>query len=110
MPIDIKTPPTPLRVDSDGVVRVGGTRVTLDSVVSAFSDGASAEQIVERYPTLALADVYAVIACYLSSPEGVESYLEKRHREANTTRATNERRFDRVGVRDRLVARRKKGT
>ncbi len=31
----------PLEVDADGVVRVGGTRVTLDAVVAAFDEGAT---------------------------------------------------------------------
>ena len=106
--IEIKVPPTPLRVDSDGVVRVGETRVTLDSIVGAFSDGATAEQIVQQFPTLALADVYAAIAYYLRSPDDVESYLESRSRDASEIRTANERRFDPSGVRDRLLARRKK--
>ena len=42
----------PLQADEDGVVRVGKTRVTLDTVVAAFSDGATAEEIVQQYPIL----------------------------------------------------------
>lgn len=49
------TPP-PLRTDADGVVRIGGTRVPLETVVSAFDRGA-AEEIVLRFPTLQLSDV-----------------------------------------------------
>ena len=45
--IEIGTQAPPLQLDTDGVVRVGGTRVTLDSVVNAFSNGAS-----RRTPTL----------------------------------------------------------
>ena len=108
MSIEIKTQPAPLQVDADGVVRVGGTRVTLDSVVAAFSSGATAEQIVQQFPTLELADVYAAIAYYLRSPEEVERYLETQHERAAETRAANEAKFDPQGVRDRLMARRKK--
>jgi uncharacterized protein (DUF433 family) len=57
--------PVPLKTDVDGVVRVGNTRVTLDTVVDAFREGATAEEIVSRYPSLLLADVYAVIGYYL---------------------------------------------
>jgi hypothetical protein len=35
----------PLHTDADGVVRVAGTRVTLDTVVGAFEAGATAEEI-----------------------------------------------------------------
>ena len=108
MSIEIKTQPAPLQVDADGVVRVGGTRVTLDSVIIAFSSGATAEQIVQQFPTLDLADVYAAIAYYLRSPEEVERYLEMQHERAAETRAANEAKFDPQGVRDRLMARRKK--
>lgn len=44
--------PIPLRSDADGVIRVAGTRVTLDTVAYAFKHGATAEEIVQQYPTL----------------------------------------------------------
>jgi len=55
----------PSRVDRDGVICVANTRVTLDTVVAAFNSGATAEQIVQDYSILQLADLYAVIAYYL---------------------------------------------
>ena len=42
----------PLTVDAHGVLRVGNTRVTLDTVLAAFADGATAEEIVQQYPSL----------------------------------------------------------
>jgi uncharacterized protein (DUF433 family) len=96
----------PLRADEDGVVRVGKTRVTLDTVVAAFSDGATAEEIVQQYPSLNLADVYQVIGYYLRRPEEVDQYLQKRKSKSKAVRKKNELRFDPRGVRDRLVARR----
>jgi uncharacterized protein (DUF433 family) len=96
----------PLRADEDGVVRVGKTRVTLDTVVAAFSDGATAEEIVQQYPSLNLADVYQVIGHYLRPPAHVGQYLQKRKAKAAAVKKKNESRFDPQGVRDRLVARR----
>jgi len=96
----------PLAVDAEGVVRITGTRVTLDSVVLAFQEGASAEEIAQQYPSLSLADAYAVIAYYLTHREDVEGYLERREQQAEQVRRRNERRFDPVGVRARLLARR----
>ena len=55
MSLAILSDPPPLLVDADGVVRVGQTRVTLDTVVTAFLEGATAEEIVEQYPSLQLA-------------------------------------------------------
>jgi len=37
-------------MDSHGVLRVGGTRVTLDTVIAVFKEGATPEEIVYRYP------------------------------------------------------------
>jgi uncharacterized protein (DUF433 family) len=96
----------PLAEDADGVMRVGGTRVTLDTVVRAFNDGASAEDIVSMYPSLDLADVYAVIAYYLRRRRDVDAYVRRREQEAAAVRADNEARFDPYGIRERLLARR----
>lgn len=98
--------PPPLTVDDDGVVRVGHTRVTLDTVIATFHDGATAEEIVQQYPSLALADVYAVLGYYLQRQSEVEDYLKQRQQRAADVRRRNESRFDPSGVRDRLLARR----
>ena len=96
----------PLAEDADGVIRVGGTRVTLDTVVGAFNDGGSAEDIVSMYPSLDLADVYAVIGYYLRRRADVDAYLLRREEEAGAVRVENEARFDPHGIRERLLARR----
>jgi uncharacterized protein (DUF433 family) len=70
----------PLREDSAGALRVGDSRVLLELVVRAFQDGATPETIVQRYATLALADVYAVIAYYLRHRTEIEEYLAPRER------------------------------
>ena len=67
----------PLAMDEDGNIRVSGTRVTLDSVWASFQGGATAEEIVQHYPTLNLADVYSVIGYCLRHPIEVEDYLRK---------------------------------
>ena len=108
MSLVIVDEPIPLEADTDGVVRVGGTRVTLDTVVAAFNEGATAEEIVSQYPTLHLADVYAVISYYLRRRPEVEAYLRQRQQLVNEVRKQNEARFDLQGVRDRLLARRAK--
>ena len=96
----------PLEVDSRGVVRVGKTRVTLDTVIAAFTEGATAEEIVQQYPSLHLPDVYHLIGYYLRHPSEVQSYLDQRRAQAESVRPQNESRFDPHGVRDRLLARR----
>lgn len=96
----------PLSEDTDGVIRVGGTRVTLDTLIAAFSGGATAEEIVQQYPSLDLSDVYLVIGYCLRHSGEVEAYLTQRRARADIVRAQNESRFDPVGMRGRLLARR----
>jgi len=56
MALDLRASVVPLRPDAGVVVRIGGTRVTLESVVHAYLEGDSVEGIVERIPTLGLAE------------------------------------------------------
>ena len=106
MSLPFATEMIPLQRDRDGVIRVGGTRVTLDTVIHAFKEGATAEEIALQYTSLDLADIYAVITYYLRRQAEVEAYLQKQEEEAQIVRQQNEARFDPRGVRDRLLARR----
>jgi uncharacterized protein (DUF433 family) len=95
----------PLTKDGEGVYRVGGTRVTLDLVVRAFNRGATAEEIVQKYESLRLPDVYQVIGYYLKHAEELAEYLENRAREEETLLASHPE-WSPKGLRDRLLARR----
>jgi uncharacterized protein (DUF433 family) len=106
MSLDFSAEPVPLVADADGVLRVGSTRVTLDTIVAAFREGLTAEEIVEQYPSLPLGEVYSVIGYFLRHQAEVEAYLRDRQRLAADVRRENETRFNPVGVRDRLLARR----
>jgi hypothetical protein len=77
-------------------------------MVAAFHEGATAEEIAQQYPSLRLADVYAVVGYYLRHQPEVDEYLRQRQQRSVETRRTNEVRFDPAGVRDRLLARRAK--
>ena len=104
--LNVEPEPVPLIADVDGVVRVGGTRVTLDLVASAFEEGATPEEVTQRHPTLDLADVYSVFTYYLRHRAEVQDYLLERRGWADEVRAENERRFSPEGMRERLLARR----
>jgi uncharacterized protein (DUF433 family) len=106
MSLVIEAPPVPLRTDEQGVLRVGKTRVPLDTVVYAFNQGASAEEIVMSYPSLELVDVYAVVNYYLHNRTEVDTYLSQREAESARVRKKNEKRFPPKGIRARLLARR----
>jgi uncharacterized protein (DUF433 family) len=96
----------PLVEENSGVIRVGGTRVTLDTVVHAFRQGATPEEILQRYPSLELGAIYSTISYYLEQREWVEGYLRRREQEAAEIRAENETRFPMDELRRRLLARR----
>jgi len=97
--------PVPLQIDSEGVVRVGATRVTLDTVIRAYYDGCTAEEIVEQYPALSLADVHSAIAYCLTHSAEVDAYLQAREVEAESLHREVEGVCDQRGVRERLLAR-----
>ena len=89
------------------MIGVGGSRVTLDTVVAAFDAGATAEEIAQQYDSVSLADVYSVIGYYLRHQSEVRAYLDERQKQAAQSRQEDERRFDPKGVRERLLARRR---
>jgi uncharacterized protein (DUF433 family) len=107
MPLSLRAETVALRKDADEVIRIGDTRVTLDTLVAAFLSGASAESLVDRYPSLQLDQVYSVIGYYLRNKAEVEAYLQERRLHADKVRAENEARCDPVGIRERLLARKK---
>lgn len=89
-----------------GVIRIGGTRVTLDTVVNAFNKGMSAEEIAIAYSAISLADVYDTIAHYLRNRQEVDEYIHHRELRADKVRQAVEARHpDIVGIRARLQAR-----
>lgn len=103
LPLDAERPP--LRVDEGGAVRVGNSRISLDLVVEQYENGMTPEDMVRAYNTLALADVYAVIAYYLRHRDEVRAYLKWRGEEAADLRAKIEAERPRVS-REELLERR----
>jgi uncharacterized protein (DUF433 family) len=70
----------------DGVHMLAGTRVSLDSIVSEFLSGQSAESIAQAFPVLVLEQVYGAIAFYLAHRDDVDDYLEARQRDFDAKR------------------------
>lgn len=95
----------PLRIDADGVIRVGGTRVMLDTIVYAFQDGATTEEIVQQYPALNIRDAYLAIGYYLSHRTEIDDYLREAERQGELVKRENQSRFDTRDLRERLLAR-----
>ena len=107
MALSIAAESIPLEVDHSGTVRVGGTRLTLETVVGAFKAGESPDEIAAAFPGLELADVYAVITYYLRHRAEVEDYLGAQEAKAARIRRKIEaRQGDQRGLRERLLDRR----
>jgi uncharacterized protein (DUF433 family) len=108
MTIAIEARPIPLSVNQHGILIVNGTRIPLDTIVYAFRQGATAEEIVQSYDTLKLSDVYAIIAYYLDNQHEVDEYLERREAKTKEIHQFIDTHFDQSGFRERLLARQKR--
>ncbi len=67
----------PFRLDEDGTYRVGNTRIPLERVIECYLRGDSAADIVDSFPDLRLADVFAVLSYYLNHEEEVNEYCRR---------------------------------
>lgn len=97
--------PIPIDLDAEGVYRVGGTRIPLETVISAYEQGWTPEEIVHSFPTLDLGDVYATVMYYLRYRAEVDDYLERQEEKAQKTQREIEARFSSQALRKRLEAR-----
>lgn len=97
--------PVPLVMHQGGTVRVVGARVSLDSLVYAFREGATAEEIADRFPSVSIGDVYTVIGYYLKHRGEVDEYIARREKEADQLQLEIEAGNSPVGRRARLLAR-----
>jgi uncharacterized protein (DUF433 family) len=103
----LETQPVPIIMDCDGVARVGQTRVTLETVLHCYKQGHTPEDIARKFPSLQLADIYAVISYYLSHQAEVEAYLHRQAQEAEEIYERIEAQPGLGELRERLRGRRK---
>jgi uncharacterized protein (DUF433 family) len=101
--------PVPLREDGRGGFRVGDSRVSLETLIHEYENGADPEGIVSAYPTLELTDVYAVLAYYLRHRDEVKDHLRQRAAEATKLRSEIEsKQPGRAELRAKLLAERRR--
>ncbi len=96
----------PLALGEDGTIRILGSRVTLDSVIEEFKQGATAEQIQEDFPSLSIREIYGAIAYYLDHTEDIEQYLREQEQDGEATRRLIEGQQDSTSLRNRMRERR----
>ncbi len=76
-----------VQCDEQGVMRVGHTRVMLDSIMAGFEQGHSPETIQQQYPSLSLEEVYGAITYYLAHTDEVTAYLKRQDEQWDSWRA-----------------------
>lgn len=104
MTVSISTSEFRYNLTAAGVMRVGSTRVSIDSVIHAFKQGYSPEEIALDFDSLTLGEVYSAINYYLQHKDEVEKYLAERASQEEQLRSGVEKRFDPKAVRDRLLS------
>ncbi len=98
--------PPSLTLGANGVLRVTGTRVSLETIVTAFDQDATAEQMVDHFPTLDIASVNEVVAYILKNRAAIDKYIARQRERAAKLQAEIEKRFPPHGIRAKLLARR----
>jgi uncharacterized protein (DUF433 family) len=104
MPVTVHNARSVFRVEDPETIRIGKTRVTLDSLAAVFNNGETPEQTQQDFPTLDLADIHAALAYYIRNRAEVDAFLEARDREAEEIARTSP--LFSKGVRGKLIARR----
>lgn len=95
----------PLETNSQGVVRVAGTRVSLNSIIHAYNEGATAEEIVLRFPTCTIDKIYTILSWPLNHPQEVADYLVTQSQQKQQLAAEIKRTYPSANLRDRLLTR-----
>ena len=95
----------PLRKDAQGTIRIGESRVTLETLLEFFDRGSAPEELVRDFPSLELADVYAVIAHYLRNRRRVDAYRRRQTEKADRLRREIEQAPRQAKFRGRLLKR-----
>lgn len=98
-------PSLPLRIDESGVIRVGRTRILLETVLIAFQQGYPPEEITMNFPVLTLEDVYTIVTYYLHNREVLDAYLETLEHEAEGKQRFYEERFPTHELKQQLLQR-----
>jgi uncharacterized protein (DUF433 family) len=112
MNLILEAMPVPLHDDGHGGLRVGQSRVSLESVWHLHQQGASPAEIVRAFDALQPADVHAVLAWALRHREELDAYLKRRDEEAAEIRHQLEEagltpsRQESARLKERLEARR----
>lgn len=100
--------PVPLTHTPEGLIRVTGTRVTLDSILHKYKQDTSPEEIIDCFPAVSLWQVHAILAYYLNHQAELDGYLQEQDEAAAIQKqfeADPKYQADLVAFRERLMQR-----
>lgn len=97
----------PLRVDEQGVIRIGHTGVQLESVLARHRDGASLSELLASFPSLDAADLHLVLGYALRHPTEMDDYLKDRAEDEARIRQDIESQFDASHLKERIQQQRR---
>ena len=66
-----------------GLLRIDGTRMTVNQIVMWYKQGYSPEEIADQYPHLTLSQVYTALAYYHANKEEIEGSLATEEQNSN---------------------------
>ena len=96
----ILTMPNYVEPTPEGVWKVCGSRVSLDSVLAAYLSGLSPEGIQEAFPSLSLEAIHGCLAFYLRNRVEMDAYLQRERAnfeaQRRATAVTNQPLIDRL--------------
>jgi uncharacterized protein (DUF433 family) len=69
-----------------GRLRIDGTRITVNQIVTMYKRGETPEEIAAHYPHLGLGQIYAALAYYLANCDEIEADLTTELAEAEQLR------------------------
>lgn len=84
--VEFKVSAPPFRWDEAEGIRIGQSRVTLDSLLAAYPSGFTPEEIAFQDSVLRLEEIYAAIAYYLGHRQEIDHYLEQRRHKTQQQR------------------------
>jgi uncharacterized protein (DUF433 family) len=58
-------------------IRIKGHRIAIQHVLNKYRQGKGPDELLCRFPTLSMEEIYATILYYLANKEEVEVYLER---------------------------------
>jgi len=89
-------------------VRIKGTRVGIEIVLTEYLNGRTAEEIALNYPALSLEQIHASITFYLHSRASMDHYLARWRSFGVEARAAQEQNLPAVVVRLREIAKQRR--